>query len=141
MTANVKLPTNEEVEAASRAEATAILIRLGYRVYRPEADCYGEDLIIRFPGTGELRPVQLKSRPTVDLNKYRSLWMLFPDPDSGIGLGRKWFLVPHDKLYEWMKEKHGHAPKWKDAWHYPKISNELRRFLDEFALITSPFNP
>ncbi len=57
--------TSNEVEAANRAEATALLIRAGYRVYRPEADCYGEDLVVRTP-TGELRAVQLKSRPTVD---------------------------------------------------------------------------
>jgi hypothetical protein len=40
--ANIKLTANE-IEAANRAEATALLIRVGYRVYRPEADCYGED--------------------------------------------------------------------------------------------------
>jgi hypothetical protein len=36
--------TSNELEAANRAEATALLIRAGYRVYRPEADGYGEDL-------------------------------------------------------------------------------------------------
>jgi hypothetical protein len=41
--------TNNEIEAANRAESTALLIRAGYRVYRPEADCYGEDLIVRTP--------------------------------------------------------------------------------------------
>jgi hypothetical protein len=33
--------TANEIEAANRAEATAILIRHGYRVYRPEADVSG----------------------------------------------------------------------------------------------------
>ena len=37
--------TANEIEAANRAEATAILIRGGYRVYRPEADVSGEDLV------------------------------------------------------------------------------------------------
>lgn len=55
--------SSKEVEAANRAEATALLIRAGYRVYRPEADCYGEDLVVRTP-SGGLLPVQLKSRPT-----------------------------------------------------------------------------
>lgn len=32
--------TSNEIEAANRAEAIALLIRAGYRVYRPEADCY-----------------------------------------------------------------------------------------------------
>ena len=83
---------SNEVEAANRAEVTALLIRAGYRVYRPEADCYGEDLILRDRG-GTLHAVQLKSRPTVDPARYggnRQMRMLFPDPeDTG---KRKWFL-------------------------------------------------
>ena len=123
--------TSNEIEAANRAEVTALLIRAGYRVYRPEADCYGEDLILRSPD-GELRAVQLKARPAVDWNRYgnRFLWMLFPDPKNPL---RRWFLVPHDEFYEWTKSKHGHAPKWKQAWDYPHISKELARFLEKFA--------
>jgi hypothetical protein len=55
------LPSNE-VEAANRAEATALLIRAGYRVHPPEADCYGEDLVVRTP-SGEVLPLQLGFRP------------------------------------------------------------------------------
>ena len=136
--AHLELPTANEIEAANRAEATALLIRCGYRVYRPEADCYGEDLILRTP-SGELRVVQLKSRPTVDRHRYggRKVWMLFPDPKvgpNGGSLGRDWFLLPHDKLHKWVKDKHGHAPKWNDAWTYPKISRKLSRFLQPFRL-------
>jgi len=69
--AKIRLTSNEK-EAANRAEVTALLIRAGYRVYRPEADCYGEDLILRTP-KGELRPVQLKARPEVDWKRYQSL--------------------------------------------------------------------
>jgi hypothetical protein len=54
--------TSNELEAANRAEATALLIRAGYRVYRPEADGYGEDLVVRTP-SGELLPLPLRSRP------------------------------------------------------------------------------
>jgi hypothetical protein len=136
--AKIKELTANEIEAANRAEATALLIRAGYRVYRPEADCYGEDLILRTP-SGELRAVQLKGRPAVDWNRYgkgQSLWMLFPDPKS-TGLGRKWFLVPHDQFYEWVKARHGHAPKWREAWIYPGVPRELRRFLEKFAVISS----
>jgi hypothetical protein len=128
--------TSNEIEAANRAEATALLIRAGYRVYRPEADCYGEDLILRTP-SGELRAVQLKSRPTVDWNKYgngQSLWMLFPGTKSNDHVGRKWFLVLHDEFYAWVKNRHGHAPGWKDAWSYPTISRKLSHFLDEFVV-------
>ena len=72
---------SNEIEAANRAEATAILIRAGYRVYRPEADVSGEDLVVRTPD-GELRLVQMKSRPTVELRRYggKNIWMLFPQP-------------------------------------------------------------
>ena len=54
--------TSNELEAANRAEATALLIRAGYRVYRPGADGYGEDLVVRTP-SGELLPLPLRSRP------------------------------------------------------------------------------
>jgi hypothetical protein len=36
-------------EASNRADATALLIRCGFRVYRPEADIGGEDLIVLTP--------------------------------------------------------------------------------------------
>lgn len=36
-------------EAANRGEVTSILIRAGWRVYRPEADVHGEDLVLRHP--------------------------------------------------------------------------------------------
>ena len=125
--------TSNEIEAANRAEATALLIQVGYRVYRPEADCYGEDLILRTPD-GKLRAVQLKASPDVNWKKYggRSLWMLFPG--SKRAGPRRWFLVPHDKLYEYAKSKHAHAPNWKKAWHWPYIPKELGRFLGRFEV-------
>jgi hypothetical protein len=99
----IKLTSNK-VEAANRAEATVLLIREGYRVYRPEADCCGEDLVVRRP-TGELLAVQLKSRPTVDWKRYGggAIWMLFPDPKGRAG--RAWFLVPHNELYDWFQNR------------------------------------
>ena len=120
-----KLTTNE-IEAVNRAEATALLIRTGFRVYRPEADCDGEDLILRTP-RGEFHPVQLKARPTVDLNKFgkKGLWMLFPGPKAVTGTARSWYLVPHDLFHGWVKARHGHTAKWHDAWSYPKISKKL----------------
>jgi hypothetical protein len=95
--------TSNEIEAANRAEATAILIRAGYRVYRPEADVSGEDLVIRAPD-GELRAVQMKGRPSVDWRRYggRQLWMLFPDP-AGRKPGRPWFFIKHDTAGEFTK--------------------------------------
>lgn len=127
--------TSNELEAANRAEATALLIRSGYRVYRPEADCYGEDLVICSPD-GELRAVQLKSRPTVDWHRYggRSIWMLFPDPSGGQGAGRDWYLIPHDHFYERVKSRHGHTEKWLEAWSYPNVSQDLRAYLNPFRI-------
>ncbi len=122
-----------EVEAANRAEATALLIRAGYRIYRPEADCDGEDLVVRTPAN-KLRVVQLKSRPTVDRRRYggRVIWMLFPDPTGGPG--RAWYLAPHERLYSWFKRRHGQAPKWDGQWHAPRLSRELSSFLRRYRL-------
>src|SRR5260370_33573606 len=110
--------TGNEREAANRAEVMALLIRAGYRVYRPEADAYGEDLILRSP-TGNLRAAQLKSRITVH-PKYllqKSLWMLFPSTTFSADKKRYWYLVRHDKLYEMLKKKHGKARTFSKGWH------------------------
>ncbi len=149
----------EETEAANRAEAAALLIQKGYRVYRSEADRDGEDLILRFPDKsdpkqfsngqpfpfGEFRAVQLKSRPTVDkkYNKNRTLWMLFPDPKKAY-FQREWFLVPHKDLYEWMEKEHGHAKcMMKDGggWHCPYIPKNLLAFLRNYIVIDPPQAP
>lgn len=129
--------TSNEIEAANRAEATAILIRAGYRVYRPEADVSGEDMVIH-PADGELRPAQMKSRLTVDWRRYggREIWMLFPDP-TGAKPGRPWFFVKHDELFAWIKNRHAGAPGWNDAWSYPHMSLDLRQFLLPFVIDAS----
>lgn len=121
--------TSNEIEAAHRAEATAVLILAGYRVYRPEADVQGEDLIVRTPG-GKLRAVQMKSRPTVERARYggRNISMLFPDP-KGPRPGRAWFLVDHDQLFAWVRARHGTATGWREAWSYPTMGADLREFL------------
>jgi hypothetical protein len=125
--------SSAEIEAANRAEATALLIRAGYRVYRPEADVQGEDLVIRSPA-GVLRPVQLKARPYVDWPRYggRQIWMLFPHPGQPIEQ-RDWFLVPHDAFFTWVKARHGNAAKWNETWSYPSFSVDLAAFLEPFV--------
>jgi hypothetical protein len=127
-----ELSSNER-EAANRAEVTALLIRSGYRVYRPEADVHGEDLVLRAP-SGDLLPVQLKGRPTVDWPRYggKSIWMLFPDPKGT--LGRSWYLVPHDKFFDWVKNRHGRAPKWQNFWSDSYLSRDLTEFLEHFRI-------
>jgi len=86
MTVN-KLTSTNAIEAANRAEVTAILIRSGYRVYRPEADLSGEDLVIRIP-EGELRSVQMKARPLVHWKLYggKDMWMVTYPGDLGSSL-------------------------------------------------------
>src|ERR1700730_11104581 len=129
--------TSNEIETANRTEATALLIRTGYRVFRPEAAWYGEDMILRTP-SGELRSVQVKGRATVDVNRYgkKALWMLFPGGRSNSETGRNWFLVPHDLFYEWVKAKHGHTPRCSDARNFPK---QLSAFLYDFAISTPTY--
>lgn len=122
-------------EAANRAEATALLIRCGYRVYRPEADIEGEDLVVRDPA-GTLSGVQLKGRPLVDWRRYggHQLLMLFPSAPYSPGAARSWFLVPHDPFFEWVKARHGHTPKWGEYWHYPSIGRDLAAFLAPYQV-------
>lgn len=122
-------------EAANRAEATALLIRYGYRVYRPEADIEGEDLVLRLP-TGMLLGAQLKPRPLVDWRRYggRALWMLFPDRSFTPDVRRSWFLIPHDMFFDWVRARHGHAPAWADHWGYPQMGKDLRAFLSDYEL-------
>jgi hypothetical protein len=116
-------------EAANRAEATALLIRSGYRVYRPEADIEGEDLLIRDPRTETYCGVQLKAGAVVDIKYFKkNLFLLFPDR-SGDDI--RWFLIPHDDLFAWMKDRHGHTPGWRDRWVYTRTTKYLREFMDQ----------
>ncbi len=146
----ISKPTSTNlIEAANCAEVTAILIRAGYRVYRPEADVSGEDLIIRIP-EGELRSVQMKGRPLVHWKLYggkrhggNDMWMLFPDPAGEIP-GRPWFFIKHDELFNWYKQRHGAVPGWvqrhkagKAEWSEKGLGVELRKFLQPFKLPTT----
>lgn len=55
--------------------------------------------------------------------------MLFPSSKYRPGTSREWFLVPHDGLFKWVKQRHGHTGKWVDAWSYPYLNKALREFL------------
>jgi hypothetical protein len=123
------------IEAANRAEVTALLVRSGYRVYRPEADCEGEDLVLRTP-MGELVAVQLKGRAYVSQPRYgaKNLWLLFPSGPFQAGAARKWYLVPHDELFAYIEGRHGKAPGWDGAWSYPSPPQHLTDYLGEFEI-------
>ena len=125
-----------KIEAANRAEVTALLIRCGYSVYRPEADCEGEGLVVRTPA-GKLLAVQLKRRPVVDWRRYgtRDHWMLFPSQPFNPQAPRNWYLLPHDHFYTWVESRHGASGKWASHWSYPTISETLRTFLADWILI------
>lgn len=129
----LKLGTNL-IEAANRAEATALLIRCGSKVYRPEADDNGEDLVLRRDGM--LIPVQLKGRATVDRPRYggRELWMLFPSAVFDPYRTRRWYLVPHDALFAYVEVKHGQSAKWNGTWSYPRLPAHLVSFLDDYEV-------
>ena len=131
---SLKLAGNE-IEAANRAEVTVLLIRAGYRLYRPEADTEGEDLVVR-TARGKLLAVQLKSRMTVNQEKYgsKSLWMLFPEGPFKNDVRRKWFLVPHDKLYEVLKRKHGKAPAFVSGWSAANVPKDVGKALAKFKI-------
>ena len=90
------------VEAANRGEISAILIRNSYRVYMPDADVDGVDLVLRDP-CGRIFAVQQKARPTCN-KKYcgKKISMLFPEPHA-VPLKRSWFLVDHDELFNHIK--------------------------------------
>jgi hypothetical protein len=131
---------SNEIEAANRAEVTALLIRSGYRVYNPEADVSGEDLILRTP-SGALIAVQQKGRLFVDNGRYgvagEDIWMLFPECPYVPNKRRSWYLVPHNILFDWLKGRHGHAAGWNDVWGVRSLSKEQRAFLEKYEVKTS----
>ena len=127
------------LEAANRAEVTALLIRAGYRVYRPEADTEGEDLVLRIPD-GRLVPVQQKGRVHVEREKYaaRGIAMLFPDAPFNGKRQREWFLIDHDLLFSWLKERHGHAEGFAAGkWSCRSPATWLRERLEPYRIRAS----
>ncbi len=103
------------IEAANRAEVTALLIRCSYRVYRPEADIEGEDLVLRLPD-GTLGAAQLKPR---DLRRPAAIRRPGPAhavPRRPVHTGRaaSVVLVPHDPLFLEVERRHGGTPKWTE---------------------------
>jgi hypothetical protein len=105
-------------------------------VYRPEADCYGEDLTLRDP-RGKRLAVQLKGRLTVNWGKYgnKSLWMLFPSAPFNAADKRDWFLVPHDRLYDLMKKRHERAASFEKEWHCRTVADKDRPSLNKFVIV------
>jgi hypothetical protein len=136
MAGKAKHLSSNEIESANRAEATALLIRTGYRVYRPEADVDGEDLVVKTPSR-KLIAVQLKSRLTVDLKRYgghNRIWMLFPNKKFKQDEARIWYLVPHHELFAQIKFRHGHTKKWNNKWSSSSVSKIQQLSLARFEI-------
>jgi hypothetical protein len=55
--------------------------------------------------------------------------MLFPSQKFSLSTPRSWFLIEHDRLFGWVEQRHGAAPKWTKIWSYPSISIDLAGFL------------
>ena len=59
-------------------------------------------------------------------------------PGKGDVGNRDWYLIPHDKLFGILKQKHGHAPQWNhvkhgEYWHCP-VSRDLAEYLTEYSI-------
>ena len=123
------------IEAQNLNEVSALFLKNKFMMYRPEADIDGIDFIVQTPENNFLK-CQLKSRAYVHWNKYggKNIYMVFPG--QGDSFQREWYLMPHDTLFEKLKEIHGSAPKWNhpdfgEYWHEPvskKLADELKSF-------------
>lgn len=130
------------IEAQNLNEVSALFLKKKFMIYRPEADIDGIDFIIQTPENNFLK-CQLKSRAYVQWKKYgdKNIYMVFPG--QGVSFQREWYLVPHDTLFEKLKNIHGDAPKWNhpdfgEYWHEP-VSTKLAEELKSFS-INSPVN-
>jgi chlorite dismutase len=106
-------------------------------VYRPEADVEGEDLVVRMP-SGVLVAVQQKARVHVESALYsnKEMWMLFPCSPFKEGSRRDWYLVEHDRLFEYMKSHHGHAKGFAAGkWSQATAPKHLKCFLEPYRLM------
>ena len=101
---------NQITEAINLNEVTSILLNKGFMLYRPEVDINGVDFLLKTP-LGFIQKCQLKSRAYVEWNRYggKDIFMVFPGKGD-VG-NRDWYLIPHDKLFGILKQKHGHAPQ------------------------------
>ena len=128
---------NQITEAINLNEVTSILLNKGFMLYRPEVDINGVDFLLKTP-LGFIQKCQLKSRAYVEWNRYggKDIFMVFPGKGD-VG-NRDWYLIPHDKLFGILKQKHGHAPQWNhvkhgEYWHCP-VSGDLAEYLTEYSI-------
>jgi hypothetical protein len=118
-------------EATNRALLTALFLKNGWMVYKPEADIGGVDmLVMRLDDKEEVRKVQLKSRWTIH-QKYlnKKIWICFPDRE-------KWYFCKHDEMIAiGRKCKLKLESPSGDLFHTaPQLSRELQKSLEEFVL-------
>ena len=113
-------------------KSAALLADYGFNCIKLTDDWQGADFLAHnFDGKTTLR-VQLKARLTID-RKYvgQDLWMNFPSAGT-------WYLVPHDKLVEVIRETTNwlNTTSWQENGLYSSANPSLRllQHLSPFAL-------
>jgi hypothetical protein len=126
--------TGEQIEFANRSRLIVRLFELGYEVFVPVIDA-GVDLLAYRGSDRNLRPIQLKTRWTID-KKYlgRDIWIAFPSERLG-----DWFLAPHDELVR-LGEGRGYCrtSSWVDKrlYHLTPLPQALALAMDQWRLST-----
>jgi hypothetical protein len=88
-------------EVRNRYEFLKYVLSAGFVPFIPEYDP-GVDVILYRERDDLLLKVQIKSRFTIDKKYFgRQIWMAFPDTEV---IRDKWYLAPHDVLYQRGKE-------------------------------------
>ena len=126
----------KQKEVYNFQKSAALLADYGFNCIKLTDDWQGADFLAHhFDGKTTLR-VQLKARLTID-RKYQAqdLWMNFPS-------GGTWYLVPHDKLVEFVGEATNwlNTTSWQENGLYSSAnpSPRLLQHLQPFALEDGP---
>jgi hypothetical protein len=133
-----------QIEAINRNEVCSRFIRLGWKTATPDYDMGGVDLWLK-RDSGPIIEVQLKSGICTDPDRYgnRDIWMLFPDKILNLNgkEPRNWYLIPHDKLFEVVRTKHGNSAKWNGKWRAPYVTADMAEKLSAFRIPESLPHP
>jgi hypothetical protein len=123
---------SRQQETYNLAELSWILAQRGYSVIRLSDDYNGADaLAVPFDSAQAVLRIQLKSRPTVrEVYRGKGLHLAFPID------GRRWVLIKHDRLLDYLLPQIGSTKSWKDGggYSFPSTSKNLRQFLTPHLL-------
>lgn len=101
-------------EAFNFQKVAALLANYGFNCIKLADDWQGADFLAYHNNGEQTLKVQLKGRLTID-KKYlgKQIYMTFPMADT-------WYLVPHDKLVQLVKEH----TKWIDTKSWGEMSDD-----------------